>query len=189
MKIKLKEYERIHQIIKSIILGECADPLVSCTFFAFYGAYVLKKHYKLKAEVKVGLAAYHVGVNCDAILFGEKIGDEVTSSITGFHCWVECDGWAIDFMAPLFSEIAKQRGASSLPSPKMFQKPMEKMEGDLASLRGAGDFFYGYNTELLVNRFEYMSSRNAYSDLAEICSTWYKKRTKKDTRIYPNGRC
>ena len=175
MKIKLKEYERIHRIINAIVVSEKADPLVACTFFAFYGAHILKEHHKLNAEAHAGLAAYHMGGNNDVIVFGERTGNEIAGSMNGFHCWVEVEGWAIDFMAPLFPAIAKKFNSDRKFPVNMFQKPLGDMAEDFNALTKGGDFYYGNSTEILNDRIRYLSSSKVYSDLAEICSRWYKK--------------
>jgi hypothetical protein len=82
MKIKLKDYERIYKTINTIIINENADPTVACTFFSFYGAHILREHYKMDAQPVAGLCLYHLGGNDDILTFGELVDDGFTSNIT-----------------------------------------------------------------------------------------------------------
>jgi len=176
MKIRLKDYERIYKTINTIILNESADPTVACTFFSFYGAHILREHYKMDAQPVAGLCLYHLGGNDDILTFGELVDDGFTSNMDAFHCWVIADGWLFDFMAPAFSDI--NTGKNSLPN-KMIQKPLSSMASSVSSLVNEGDFYFEVNPAILKNRMEYLSSSLAYSDLGEICSRWYKKPPKK----------
>jgi hypothetical protein len=96
--------------------------------------------------------------------------------MNAFHCWVIVDGWLIDFMAPAFSEIKTGKAPFK---PKMMQKPISAMANSIDNLSIEGDFYFDANPEMLRNRMEYLNSSLAYSDLADICSNWYKKPPKK----------
>ncbi|AGH45846.1 DUF2026 domain-containing protein [Paraglaciecola psychrophila] len=176
MKIKLKDYERIYKTINSIVKNENADPTVACTFFSFYGAHILREHYKMDAQPLAGMCFYHMGGNNDVLSFAKLDGDNFSSDIDAFHCWVVVDGWLIDFMAPAFSDI--KTGKVPLKA-KMMQKPISEMAESLNHLTKEGDFYFDANPEVLENRMEYLASSLAYSDLADICSQWYKKPPKK----------
>lgn len=172
MLLKLKDYERIYRVVNSIVKNEGADPSISCVFFSAYGAYILSKHYKLNAVPKAGLAAYHIGNNNDVILFGEKYECGFTGENDAFHCWVEVNGWVIDFMAPAFSQL--NGGGKSIPS-KMFQKPLTDMALSVNELREAGDFYLESTQESTAKHMQVLSTSMIYDDLAEICVQWFTK--------------
>lgn len=180
MILTLREYERIYKIINTLLLNEGGDPAYSCILFSAFGSYILEKHYNIRAEPKAGLAAYHVGADNDAIVFGkyDKEGS-VTSSKDSFHCWVEAKGWLIDFMAPSFPELYKKSGKDYTIPVKMFQKPLSKMALSINHLEKSGDFYLEYSQVTTVEKMSILSTRHAYSDLAEICVQWYKKPPKK----------
>jgi len=173
MKIKLKDYERVYKTINAILLNEDADPTVACTFFSFYGAYILREHYKIDAHPLAGLCLYHVGGENNILTFGKVVGDQLVSDVDAFHSWVVGEGWLFDFMAPAFSDIPNARGFNI--QSKMIQKPLSAMASSVSELKSEGDFYFESYPEVMKNRMEYLSSSLAYSDLAEICRQWYKK--------------
>lgn len=103
MLIKQTDYHRIYRVINSLLISQNADPASASMYFSTFGAFILQQHYKVKAVPKGGLAAYNLGGT--VLLFADHREDGyVTGAGENFHCWVEADGWAIDFMAPAFSE-------------------------------------------------------------------------------------
>jgi len=176
MLLKLKDYERIYKVVNSVVKNEGADPSICCIFFSAYGACILSKHYNLNAVPKAGLAAYHIGGNNDALVFGEKHQGYFSGEGEAFHCWVEVDGWVIDFMAPAFSEL--NGGKKSIPS-KMLQKPLTEMAASVHELRKTGDFYLESTTKSTEKHLKILSTSMAYGDLANLCVQWFKKYPKK----------
>ena len=185
MKIKLKDYERVYKTINAILLNEDADPTVACTFFSFYGAHILRTHYKINAHPLAGLCMYHMGGEKNILVFGKIVDDQFVSDVNAFHSWVVGDGWLFDFMAPAFSDIPNAKGFKI--KSKMIQKPLSAMASSVTELKSEGDFYFEPNPEVLKNRMGYLSSSLAYSDLAEICKKWYKKPPKKMLKIIQIG--
>ena len=173
MKIKLKDYERIYKTINAILLNEDADPTVACTFFSFYGAYILREHYKIDAQPVSGLCLYHLGGDNNILTFGKNKNGYLVSDMDAFHCWVVGDGWLFDFMAPSFSDISL--GKDITLQSKMIQKPLSSMANSVNDLKKEGDFYFKPDYDVMKNRVDYLSSSLAYSDLAGICNQWYKK--------------
>ncbi|WP_205738505.1 DUF2026 family protein [Billgrantia endophytica] len=171
----MKDYERIYKVVNSIVKNEGADPAVCCIFFSAYGSYILSQHFKLNAQPKAGLAAYHVGNN-DVVVFGEETERGLTGGNDAFHCWVEADGWILDFMAPAFSRLPNTR--SSIP-PKMFQKPLSAMASSPLELATPGGFYVEASPASTAKHMSILTQSMAYGDLAEICSAWFKKAPKK----------
>jgi len=173
MLIKQSDYQRIYRVINSLLVNENADPAVGAMYFATFGAFILKQHYKVNAVPKSGLAAYNLGGTL--ILFADHRDDgHVTGAGENFHCWVEADGWAIDFMAPAFSESAREL---ALPS-KMFQKPLSAMASDINALSQSGDFFYQSEPEASARRFAAWQKHALIGDLATVAAQWFRRSPK-----------
>jgi hypothetical protein len=173
MLIKQSDYHRIYRVINSLLINENADPASACMYFSTFGAFILEHHYKVKATPKGGLAAYNLGG--DLILFADHREDGyVTGAGENFHCWVEAEGWAIDFMAPAFSQAAREL---SVPS-KMFQRPLSSMASSLNALAQSGDFFYKSEPEATARRFADWRKQAMIGDLATIAATWFRKSPK-----------
>jgi len=173
MLIKQTDYHRIYRVIHSLLINENANPATASMYFSTFGAFILKQHYKLDATPKGGLAAYNLGGK--VMLFADHREDGyVTGAGENFHCWVEANGWAIDFMAPAFSESAKEL---SLPS-KMFQRPLSSMAPSINDLNGSGDFFYQSEPEATARRFADWHKQSMIGDLATVAAQWFRKSPK-----------
>lgn len=146
-------------------------------FFTFAGAYLIEKHHGLPATPKVGAAFYSLGGTPlpNIIAFARPTTGGIGSDLDGFHCWVECGGWAIDFMSPIFQDgIPPSRGF--VVPPRMFQRPLQTMarsyrNEDLAS---PGDFFLEHNPSLVEPILGANLARLEFRKLVEICQHWYR---------------
>jgi hypothetical protein len=173
MLIKQTDYHRIYRVINSLLINENADPASASMYFSSFGAFILEHHYKVKAKPKGGLAAYNL--DGKLILFADHRDDgHVTGAGENFHCWVEADGWAIDFMAPAFSQAAH---ALSVPS-RMFQQPLSSMAPSINDLSRSGDFFYKSEPEATARRFADWRKHAMIGDLASIAAGWFRKSPK-----------
>lgn len=172
MLIKQTDYHRIYSVINSLLLSENANPATASMYFSVFGAYLLKQHFKINATPKSGLAAYRFGN--DIMLFADQKEDGfITGDGENFHCWIEADGWTIDFMAPAFT-------LNSTPLPaKMLQKPLSAMAADINSLNAPGDFFYASAPQATARRFAGWKDANAIGDLARLAEIWFRKAPKK----------
>jgi hypothetical protein len=173
MLIKQTDYHRIYRVINSLLINENADPATASMYFSTFGAFILEHHYKVKAKPKGGLAAYNLGGT--NLLFADHREDgHVTGAGENFHCWLEADGWAIDFMAPAFTQAA---AALSIPA-KMFQKPLSSMAPSINDLSQSGDFFYKSEPEATARRFADWRKHGMVGDLASIAAGWFRKSPK-----------
>ncbi|WP_137133023.1 DUF2026 family protein [Rhizobium sp. FY34] len=173
MLIKQSDYHRIYKVINSLLLAQNADPATASMYFATFGAFILKQHYKLSATPKGGLAAYNLGGT--VVMFADHREDGyVTGAGENFHCWVEVEGWAVDFMAPAFADSAQHL---ALPS-RMFQRPLGAMAGSVNEITRSGDFFYQSEPEAMTRRFADWHSHGMIGDLASIASQWFRKAPK-----------
>lgn len=170
MLIKQSDYHRIYRVIHSLLTANNADPATAAMYFSTFGAFILEHHFKIKAKPKGGLAAYNLGGTL--MLFADHREDgHVTGAGENFHCWVEADGWAIDFMAPAFPQTAPDL---SVPA-KMFQRPLSAMAAGINDLTASGDFFYQPEPDAMARRFADWHKHAAIGDLASVAAGWFRK--------------
>jgi hypothetical protein len=172
MLIKQTDYHRIYSVINSLLLSENANPATASMYFSVFGSYLLKQHYKINAIPKSGLAAYRLDNH--VMLFADHKDDSyITGDGENFHCWIEADGWALDFMAPALSA-----DGIAIPA-KMFQKPLTAMASSVNELKASGDFFYASTPQATARRFAGWKDANAIGDLARLAEIWFRKAPKK----------
>lgn len=132
------DYCRIFRVIYSVLDGR-AHTHRACIFFAIAGTLLLQRHYKLTALPVSGAAAYMVDADTSLVAtFGKIEDDMLIATPEAFHCWVECDGYAIDFMAPVFRENLNAAGMRHATPRKMFQRPLSEMASSSAQLARDG---------------------------------------------------
>lgn len=174
MLITQSDYHRIYRVINSLLINENADPATASMYFSTFGAFILEHHFKVKAVPKSGLAAYNLGGK--HILFADQRDDGYVSGAgENFHCWVEADGWAIDFMAPAFPESAPDL---AIPA-KMFQHPLSSMESSINDLGQSGRFFYRSEPAATNARFADWRKNPMIGDLAIVATNWFRKSPKR----------
>ncbi|MBT9368288.1 DUF2026 family protein [Rhizobium sp. CSW-27] len=174
MLIKQSDYHRIYKVIHSLLVAQKADPATASMYFASFGAFILKHHFKLQAVPKGGLAAYNLGGTI--VLFADHRDDGyVTGAGETFHCWVEAEGFVLDFMAPAFPQAVK---TAEVPA-RMFQKPVSAMAASINDLGQSGDFFLHAEPEAMARRFADWRGQGLIGDLASIASQWFRPSPKK----------
>jgi hypothetical protein len=171
--VPLRDFERISQSVLGVLVAEKANIAVSCLFFGIIGESILNRHYKLGAKAVVGSAAFNLG-GPKSIAFASPDGEPVSVGKENFHCWVEANGWFLDFSSLAFPEIATSIGWQPCPR-LMFQKPLVKSSLSLPELQSKGAFYCRHDDSLTQERIARFHSTLAYSDLVEICTDWYKK--------------
>lgn len=170
MLIKQSDYHRIYRVIHSLLTANNADPATASMYFSTFGAFILEHHFKIKAKPKGGLAAYNL--DGAMLLFADHREDGyVTGAGENFHCWVEADGWAIDFMAPAFPQVLPELSVTS----KMFQRPLSAMVTGINDLNRSGDFFYQVEADAMSRRFADWHKHAAIGDLASVAAGWFRK--------------
>jgi hypothetical protein len=177
--LTLADYSRMHAITRAVLDGVNAHTTEACVFFSLVGAYLLEKHHKRSATPMVGAAFFGLGGDPPNVLsFARLEGDEVVSDTKAFHCWVDCEGWVIDFMAPIFPEHARRRGFSTPIPCRMFQRRLSTM-ADHVDLQREGEFLMIPNPTLTAELLASSLKRPATRDLANVCSQWYRPTPKK----------
>lgn len=177
--IALRDFERIFRTIHGVLLNEKGDLARACLFFGVIGASILRIHYKLEAVVVCGFAAYKVDEHNDVLVLGTQKDGFLTSESNGFHCWVQCNDWFLDFTSPLFQEMFALCGIQKTCERRMFQKRGSEMRESLSELSNPGHFLYGGNQDLTNRLVDGFFSRQAYEDILNICLHWYKPTPKK----------
>lgn len=177
--IPLPDYERIFRVIYSVI-DDHANTAHACIFFSMAGAAILRKKYKLEATAVAGAAAFAIhGESGTVSTFGRFRDGELVSAEESFHCWVQCQGVIIDFLAPLFAESLKTYGHNIAVPRRMFQKPLAEMACSVHDLRGEGAFFLRPNLDLTRELYRSFSERPMNADLVNVCLAWYARPPKR----------
>jgi len=174
--IKLRDYERVFQIISAVVESEEGNPAHACIHYSLFGANILTDHFKIDAKVRCGMAIYHLGDEHQVLCFGEETPSGVTSTNEGFHCWVEADGWLIDFMAPEFGALKKTVFTAR---PRMFQKRVSDMAEHPNDMTRAGEFFLTHSPDISQEILTPIVDHLGIQDLANLCSQWFKKTPRK----------
>ncbi|MFK3866295.1 DUF2026 family protein [Pseudoalteromonas rhizosphaerae] len=178
MLITLSDYQRIYSIAHAVLKSENSDTNRSCLFYNYCGAYILNNHYKIKAKVYSGFAAYHLGVE-NILGFGSIEDGTLKSSEDEFHSWIEADGWLIDFMAPEFPNIMLSKGYDSPIPRKMMQSRLINMADGPDNLKESGNFLVIPDMEVTKSLADHLESRPAFVDLVDICNRWFHKKPNK----------
>lgn len=173
--LTLPEYERLFRVIHAVVANEGGEPTKACLFFSIAGAYLLSRHHRLStARPVAGMAGYNLRTPTNLFMvLGVVENDELLSDQDHFHCWIEVDGWIIDFTAPLFDEMAStERKGAPIP-PLMFQKPVVADESRIESLNVPGAYIHVPNPELTTALMAHFTQKSAHADLVGICNQWY----------------
>lgn len=111
--------------------------------------------------------------------FGKIEDGMLVSSAEAFHCWVQCDGYAIDFMAPVFRENLQDAGISLAIARKMFQRPLSEMAESSTELDAEGAFSLFTSSERTQAMIENFEAKASSGDLANVCVHWYRRPPKR----------
>lgn len=181
------DYCRIFRVIYSVLDGR-AHTHRGCIFFAVAGAFLLQRHYGLNAIPVAGAAAYMVSEeNSLVATFGKIEEDMLVSASDAFHCWVECDGYAIDFMAPVFRENLQSAGLLNTVPRRMLQRPLIQMVSTLSELTHEGSFSLARSIERTEQMHASFSAKHASSDLMNVCAHWYRRPPKRMSETLDMG--
>lgn len=180
--LPLADYQRIFRVLKTVLDGADVGVVNPSVFFSIAGVYVIEQHYKKRCQPVAGAAFFRVDDDAGTVLsFADKENEDLSSD-KGFHCWIMCDGYIIDFTAPLFRESLQAMGASGACSRKMFQKPRSAMSDSPLLMREPGDFHMLPNVDLTRNMLSDFLASERNNDLVKTCSHWYRKPPKDISR-------
>ena len=174
--ITIQDFKRIFETIYSVLTVVGLDPKSNCTYFSMIGSLILHEHYSLNAKSWSGFAAYMLNSREHMILcFGEQNGESVTCSQEKFHSWVEVGEWAIDFMSPIFSEMALANNKVNIGSAKMFQKKVSEQASEGVDFKTDGDFILRKDQEISKNIIDMFASNEFNIDILNLCCSWFTK--------------
>ncbi len=174
--IPFADYVRIYTAIYSVLESEKARTHRACKFFAFIGAAILEKHYKLRATPVAGAALYCVDEATQTNIFYGRVQDGyLACDDEAFHCWVQCEGYLIYFHAPLIRDVQAEEGLPVSVGRKMMQKPLSSQAENANLVTKTGDFLLMPNPPLTKHFLDEFAEVGLVNDLANICFDWYKK--------------
>lgn len=173
--LPLTDYQRIYQVIYSVLeASEIAITHRACIFFASAGMMILRKHYRLQATISAGCLALMVDEqNLNVIVYGREEGGAFVNDKKAFHAWVECDGWLIDFMAPIMGNGLREDGRDWDVPRHMLQKRLEHRMATLGDIQNAGEFFIEHDRALTESLIDGQSLM--FEDLMNVCLTWFRR--------------
>lgn len=170
--VRLADFEQISRAILGMLVAENADITASCLFFGLIGEAILRKHYKINAMAVMGAASFNLGgIN---IAFANAPGSQVATEEANFHCWIEANGWFIDFSSIVFPEVIKSAGHPACGR-LMFQKPLTKAALSLAELDAKGGFYCLSDSAMTKACRAGFHAIPAYDDLLNIITEQYVK--------------
>ena len=172
--LPLPDYQRIYQVIYSVLeASEVARPHRACILFTIAGTLILREHYKLPATISAGFMGMMVDEKSSTVAMYGRMGDGPESDGQAFHAWVECQGWLIDFMAPIMGMAFKEDG-HPLDVPRwMLQKPLTERKSDINELQRVGDIYLEHDSALAESLLDSQSAGSI--DLAEVCTAWFRR--------------
>lgn len=180
----LADYYRIFSAI-SCVIEDHSDVHHACNLFAMIGSHILREHYRLAAKAVSGAAIYCLSPELNPLAFAKNEDGRLAAGLDGFHSWIECKGYAIDFLAPLFPEnVAELDNRADVPR-RAFMKPMSLMATNLPQKGDAeGTFLLIPDEACHANMVQSFYKTPLAGDLQAICNTWYRRLPKKmDTEL------
>jgi len=150
-------------------------------FFAFLGAHLLRTVHGRDAVAHAGVSSFRLSERGD-INFTFGIVDRTRQTAVpwgdDFHCWIDCDGYVIDLMAPLYREMwhDSSRRTEILPR-KIFQKPRRERSANILTLGANGAFFVQEDvayTRKIKSLVEDYAQLNPEFDVYVACEAWYR---------------
>ena len=168
LPISFQDYERIYQVIWSLLNAVGAQTEASCVFFSVVGAAILQESHKLAAYPVAGAAEYAFDAEGEHLVTYAAVADT-------FHAWVECEGYAIDFMAPIFADVKKSQGQPGAYPRKMFQRRLDSAAQDGLPAASAFGSFAVFRDEARTQEIkDAFSALETNIDLGALAMAWYK---------------
>ncbi len=157
----------------------------ACNLFAMIGAHILREHYRLEANAVSGAAIYCLSPVLNPLAFAKCEDGRLVAGLDAFHSWIECKGYAIDFLAPLFPENMAEIDDRAVVPKRAFMKPMSLMPSSLPQKGDAeGTFLLIPDEVCQANMVQSFYRTHLAGDLQAVCSTWYRRPPKKmDTEL------
>lgn len=106
-------------------------------------------------------------------VYGRQSDGLLTSDLEAFHAWVECEGWVIDFMAPIMGEAMREDGFTMKLPRRMLQKPLSTIKHSPSEIEREGDICLSHNRELTEALTDGLST--SATDLIKVCEAWFRR--------------
>jgi Protein of unknown function (DUF2026) len=144
------------------------------------GAHLLREHHRLPAVPVSGAAFYSLVDGLDPLAFAEQRNGRVGAGLDGFHSWIGCKDFVIDFSAPLFREnVAELNPNADIPR-RAFIKPLSLMSERLPQKGDReGTFLLIPDETCTANMVNTFHTHHLSTDLQAICTAWYRRPPKK----------
>lgn len=168
--LSAQEYERIYQVIYSVLEGRANTPH-ACMFFAIAGALILNKHHGIAASPVAGAFLLCVDGTPSVICIGKNDGKFITCDENNFHMWVQTEHHIIDFIAPIFLESVQAR--IDVPR-RIFQRSQDSESRSIGDLSVPGDFYTLPDPDLSKHFVSTFMKRANHVDLLLDIDTWYR---------------
>jgi hypothetical protein len=177
--IPLPDYQRIYQVTYSVLeTSGIAVTHRACILFASVGALLLREHYKRSATFSAGCMALMVDeAKANVVLYGREESGVFVSDEKAFHAWVECDGWLVDFMAPIMGEGLRADGQDCHVPRRMLQRPLQQRKDHPRSIQQLGEFYLRHDSALAERLLDHQ--RIQFEDLVRTCCAWFRRPPKR----------
>jgi hypothetical protein len=172
--IPLADYQRISRVLQTVFDGANVKTADRAVFFSVAGALLIEQFYKKRSYPVAGDAFYKLDDEAGTVLSFAGVSENKNEG-KGYHCWIMCDDYIVDFTAPLFRESLHARGLTGNCSRKMYQKPRSSLVDSRLLLRNPGDSYLLPDVALTRRVLENFHSVARNQDLVNICAAWYKK--------------
>ncbi|MBP0598844.1 DUF2026 family protein [Herbaspirillum sp. LeCh32-8] len=174
--LSIADYRRIYEVIYTVLeASEIATTHRACLFFASAGTLILREHYGFAATISTGCLALVVDGRTppNTVIYGRQEDGCFQIDSDAFHAWVECDGWLIDFMAPIMNISLREDGCDWDIPRKMLQKRLTSKKQHLSELNQEGDFFIDHDSSLAESLIDEQPEQ--FADLLGVCVSWFKR--------------
>ena len=173
--LPLPDYQRIYQVTYSVL--EASDFAIThraCIFFAAVGTMILREHYHLAATISAGCMALMVDEQkANVVVYGREEDGVFVNDEDAFHAWVDCDGWLIDFMAPIMGIALSEDSRDWHVPRRMLQKRLTDRKASIGEIQHVGEFFISHDHSLAESLIDGQSVQ--FGDLMKVCLTWFRR--------------
>lgn len=181
--LSFEQYTRIYNVIYSLAQHFTRDEGKECVFYSINGAAIMHAHYGKNAAVVCGLGAVVVhrmgDVPTAVSWFMEQPDGSCVATLEAFHCWVECDGWVIDFSAPNYqraletSPMATKGNVPLIPR-KMLQKRFTQTDTSMDQLTRVGRAVFAPSQDITTAIIDKAFDKASTTDIADISCAWHR---------------
>jgi len=169
------DYQRIYTVLYATLQAAEARTHRACIFFTIVGAAILRKDHGLQAQIVAGAAAYSFDdAGRQLVSFGRLEDGYFRCRPDAFHAWIECEGFVIDFMAPIFQDALRADGHGLTVPRRMFQKPVSAAVAGMPDPTHRGEFCLVPDQGRTGEIKAAFGAAEMNADLGSLAMTWYK---------------